>query len=154
MIAMGNVPRYSQFQPASPLASAIKRRNRSRNTEAEMLLRRELWRLGFRFRLHDPTLTGKPDLVFRRARVVIFCDGDFWHGRHWKKRRDRLARGANAAYWIPKIETNINRDRRITRTLQEEGWCVIRVWETDVLRDVSAVIAPICSKIVMRQRKS
>jgi len=144
---MPTVPRYSQFRPASPLASAIKRRNRSRDTRAEIDLRRELWRRGLRYRLHDRALPGKPDLIFRRARVLIFVDGDFWHGRHWKTRRARLARGSNAAYWIPKIEANIARDRCTTRTLRRLGWCVIRVWETDIIANVPGVADVVCQRI-------
>lgn len=150
---MTKVPRYSRFQPASRLASAIKRRNRSRNTRAELLLRCELWRRGLRYRLHDATLPGKPDLIFRSARVIVFVDGDFWHGRHWKARRARLARGTNANYWIPKIEANIARDRKTTRTLQQLGWSVIRVWETDVISNVSVCADTILSKISAGRKK-
>ncbi|HET8798560.1 MAG TPA: very short patch repair endonuclease [Thermoanaerobaculia bacterium] len=133
MITMPKVPRYSQFRPASEAASVAKRRNRSRDTRAEMLLRRELWRRGLRYRLHDGSLPGKPDIVFRRARVAVFVDGDFWHGRNWEERRTKLQHGANAAYWIPKIEANIARDRFTTAALKRLGWKVARLWETDVL---------------------
>lgn len=133
------VPRYSQFQPASKLASEIKKKNRSRDTKAELLLRRELWKRGLRYRLHDAKLPGKPDIIFKRARVVIFCDGDFWHGRHWRSRKAKLSRGANAPYWLAKIEANIQRDRRRTRELQKLGWTVLRFWETDILRDAQTV---------------
>jgi DNA mismatch endonuclease (patch repair protein) len=133
---MPKVPRYSEFQSSSALASAIKRRNGSRGGRAEVLLRCELWRRGLRYRLHVVELPGKPDLVFRSSRVVVFVDGDFWHGRHWKARRARLTNGSNAGYWIPKIEANIARDRKTTRSLRELGWKVVRLWETDVISDV------------------
>lgn len=132
---MPKVPRFSDFKPASESASRIKQRNRSRDTKAEVLLRKELWRLGLRYRLHAPDLPGKPDIVFRRARVVVFCDGDFWHGRGWRMRREKLSRGTNAPYWMAKIGANVARDRRHTRALQQAGWVVVRLWETDVLRD-------------------
>ncbi|MGZ5443509.1 MAG: very short patch repair endonuclease [Thermoanaerobaculia bacterium] len=147
---MPTVPRYSKFRPASPLASDIKRRNRARDTRAELLLRRELWKRGLRYRLHDKTLPGKPDLIFRFARVLVFVDGDFWHGRQWRFRRARLARGANAAYWIPKIEANIARDRRTTRALRRLGWSVIRVWESAVIADPAGVADRICATIERR----
>jgi DNA mismatch endonuclease (patch repair protein) len=133
---MPKVPRFSSFKPVSETASRIKQRNRSRDTKAELLLRKELWRRGFRYRLHASDLPGKPDIVFRRARVVVFCDGDFWHGRHWRSRREKLARGANAVYWTAKIATNVARDRRNTRLLRAAGWTVVRLWETDILRNV------------------
>src|SRR6201991_1052779 len=125
---MPKVPRYSSFKPASESASRIKRRNRARDTKAEVLLRKELWRCGLRYRLHAPDLPGKPDIVFRSARLVVFCDGDFWHGRRWKQRRDRLDRGANAPYWTAKIAANMERDRRNNHTLRATGWTVIRLW--------------------------
>jgi len=134
---MLKVPRFSSFKPASETASRIKQRNRSRDTKAEVLLRKELWRRGLRYRLHVSDLPGKPDIVFRRVRVVVFCDGDFWHGRRWHSRREKLARGANAPYWTAKIAANVARDRRNTRLLRAAGWTVVRLWETDVLRDVA-----------------
>jgi DNA mismatch endonuclease (patch repair protein) len=134
---MPKVPRFSSFKPASESASLVKQQNRSRNTKAEMLLRRELWRRGLRYRLHAADLPGKPDLVFRRARVVVFCDGDFWHGRRWGERQEKLARGSNARYWTAKIGANVARDRRTTRQLRQAGWMVLRMWETDIFRDVN-----------------
>jgi DNA mismatch endonuclease Vsr len=63
-------------------------------------LRRELWRRGLRYRLHHPGLPGRPDIVFTRPRVVVFCDEDFWYGRDLSKRLAALAAGHNAAYWL------------------------------------------------------
>lgn len=134
--AMPKVPRFSNFKPASEKTSQVKQRNRSQDTKAEKLLRKELWRRGLRFRLHAADLPGKPDIVFRRARVVVFCDGDFWHGRSWQKRREKLARGTNAPYWTAKIAANVARDRRNTRTLKLAGWTVVRIWETEIMRNV------------------
>ena len=148
---MPKVPRYSSFKPASETASRIKQRNRSRNTKAEVLLRKELWRRGLRYRLHAADLPGKPDIVFRRARVVVFCDGDFWHGRRWRERMEKLARGSNAAYWTAKIAANMARDRRTTRRLRAAGWIVVRLWETDVLGDVARVARRV-ERTVMRTR--
>lgn len=132
---MAKVPRFSNFKPATEAASRIKQRNRSRDTKAEVLLRKELWRRGLRYRLHASDLPGKPDIVFRKARVVVFCDGDFWHGRRWKKRQVKLAHGSNAPYWTAKIAANIRRDRKVSRVLRGAGWKVVRLWETDILHD-------------------
>jgi DNA mismatch endonuclease (patch repair protein) len=131
-------------------SSRIKQRNRSRDTRAELLLRKELWRHGFRYRLHAPDLPGKPDIVIRRARVVVFCDGDFWHGRRWKQRRAKLARGANAPYWTAKIAANVARDRRNTRALVREGWLVVRLWETDILRDPASAVKRVETAVLSR----
>lgn len=78
-------------------------------------------------------MPGKPDFVFFRRRVVVFVDGDFWHGRNWPHRKQRLASGSNSVYWVDKIGGNIRRDRKITRTLRAKGWKVVRVWESDIL---------------------
>jgi DNA mismatch endonuclease (patch repair protein) len=118
-----------------------------------VLLRRQLWRSGFRYRLHAVDLPGKPDIVFRRARVVVFCDGDFWHGRDWRRRREKLSRGTNAPYWIAKIAANLARDRRNTRALRRSGWIVVRLWETDVLRDASAAVKLVSSALQAAARR-
>lgn len=128
----GEAPRYERREPASLTASKAKRRNRAKHTEPELLLRRRLWALGLRYRLHGADLPGKPDLLFRRQRVVVFVDGDFWHGRNWPQRRERLKHGHNGDYWQAKIEYNMARDQRNQVLLEQAGWRVIRLWETDI----------------------
>jgi DNA mismatch endonuclease (patch repair protein) len=137
------VPRYDGCVPASQAASRTKRRNRSRDTSAELLLRKALWARGLRYRLHVRGLPGKPDIVFRRYRLAVFVDGDFWHGRDWDKRKGRLSRGANPTYWIEKIEYNMRRDREQTSLLTTRGWRVLRFWETDVARATGMAVAEI-----------
>src|SRR6476660_6112432 len=99
-------PSFLGLSPASEAASRAKRANRKKDTSHEVLLRRELWRLGLRYRKHVAGLAGNPDLVFVRPRVVVFCDGDFWHGRDWDRLKEQLARRHNAAYWLAKIGRN------------------------------------------------
>jgi DNA mismatch endonuclease (patch repair protein) len=125
-------PSFKGLSAASPASSRSKKMNRSADTEHECLLRSALWRQGLRYRKNVRALPGKPDIVFSAARVAVFCDGDFWHGRDWQRLSRKLRTGANASYWIPKIKTNRNRDRRNDRLLKREGWTVIRVWETDI----------------------
>jgi DNA mismatch endonuclease (patch repair protein) len=103
-----------------------------------MALRRALWGLGLRYRLYQSDLPGNPDVVLRRHRLAVFVDGDFWHGRDWERRRERLRSGSNADYWIAKIAYNRDRDRRNDALLRELGWRVLRLWETDVLSDPKA----------------
>ncbi len=114
-----NLPRFAGLSPSSQAASEAKRRTRGRDTRPELLLRRELWRRGYRYRIHARDLPGRPDLIFRGARVAVFCDGDFWHGRDWTERREKLQAGANGAYWIAKIESNMRRDLRTNELLRE-----------------------------------
>jgi DNA mismatch endonuclease (patch repair protein) len=128
-------PSYTGLEPASRSASRVKSRNRSENTRAELQLRKALSSLGLRYRLHVARLPGRPDVVFIRSRVAVFCDGDFWHGRNWRTRRARLKAGSNATYWINKIRYNMARDKRQTRELEAAGWSIMRLWETDILRN-------------------
>jgi DNA mismatch endonuclease (patch repair protein) len=128
-------PSFVGLTPASEAASASKRLNRSTDTKQEVLLRRALWQRGLRFRKNVTTLPGKPDIVFSRSRVAVFCDGDFWHGRNWRRLSSALQKRANASYWCEKIRSNMVRDRRTTRLLEEQHWQVIRLWEGDITKD-------------------
>ncbi|GEM_PF-711933 len=119
---------FKGLQPASAASALVKRRNRRSDTTHELLLRRELWRMGVRYRKNVESLPGKPDLVFAGACIVVCCDGDFWHGRHWEWRKPKLERGTNASYWSAKIAGNIERDRRNEVLLAEVGWYVINLW--------------------------
>jgi DNA mismatch endonuclease (patch repair protein) len=134
-------PSYKGYQPASPQASRVKQRNRAKGTMPEILVRRALWQRGLRYRLHVAGLPGRPDLVFPREKVVVFCDGDFWHGRDWEHQRPKIARRANADYWLKKIETNMLRDVVHTEALTREGWTVLRFWEGDIKRDCERIAA-------------
>jgi DNA mismatch endonuclease (patch repair protein) len=114
-----------------------------------MLLRRALWRAGLRYRVNRPGLPGRPDLVFAKARVVIFCDGDFWHGRDLEARLARLAAGHNAPYWVAKIRRNVERDRETNAALAALGWKVLRFWETEILREMDAVVRRVNAELNM-----
>ena len=99
---------------------------RGRDTKPELLLRKGLHAMGFRYKLHDKSLPGKPDLVFPRYRAVILANGCFWHGHDchlfkWPKSREE--------FWRDKISANRERDRRVARSLMDQGWRVLRVWE-------------------------
>jgi len=144
-------PSFDGLKPASEAASRAKRANRKKNSRHEVLLRRELWKLGVRYRKYVAKLPGNPDLVFRMARVVVFCDGDFWHGRNWDQLRAALGRRHNADYWIAKIARNRERDQEHTTRLISEGWLVLRLWETDIIRDPQQAARQI-KEVVERRR--
>jgi len=145
-------PSFKGLSAASPSSSRAKKMNRSADTKHECLLRSLLWRQGLRYRKNVRGLPGKPDIVFSTARVAVFCDGDFWHGRNWQRLSRKLRAGTNASYWIPKIATNRNRDRRHDRLLKREGWAVIRVWETDIHRDPQQAVQTIAELVRRRSR--
>jgi len=123
-IVARETPNYKGLAPASPMASRVHSRSSHSDTACEVLLRSVLWRRGLRFRKLAKDLPGKPDIVFRAAKVAVFCDGDFWHGKDWDQRRAKLRRGTNPAYWTKKIETNMARDQRNTEELVSLGWLV------------------------------
>ena len=149
MSAKRNSPSYRKLRPASSKASAAARgASRKGNTLPELALRRALWQKGLRYRTHDSALPGCPDIVFRQARVAIFCDGDFWHGRELASRIALLRAGHNSAYWISKIETNVERDARNVRSLTKLGWRVLRFWESDIRRDVDRVVSTVLEAVL------
>jgi DNA mismatch endonuclease (patch repair protein) len=117
--------------------SDIMRNVRCRDTSPELTLRKALWACGLRYRLHVRSLPGKPDLVFGKVRLAVFVDGDFWHGNQWRKRghaslEAQFAGSPKADYWVPKIDRNMRRDKRITAELLTNGWRVLRLWESDL----------------------
>jgi DNA mismatch endonuclease (patch repair protein) len=129
--------RFVGLKPASAGASRAASASSSKlNTRPELALRLALRRLGLRgYRVDDATIAGRPDVVFRIARVAVFCDGDFWHGRDISSRLQKLKGGHNASYWVEKISGNVARDRHRTGELEAAGWTVLRFWESDILSD-------------------
>lgn len=108
--------------------------------------------LGIRgYRVDVATLPGRPDIVFTRKRVIIFCDGDFWHGRDLEARIARLERGHNAPYWVEKIRGNVARDRRRDEELANAGWLVIRIWESVIRKDPDAAVRQILEVLDARR---
>jgi DNA mismatch endonuclease, patch repair protein len=132
---MTRSPSFHGRVPASANASLVKTRNKRTGTLHERVLFRALSKLAIRFERHVSGLPGCPDIVFRRERIAVFCDGDFWHGRNWRQLRLALCRRWNAGYWVAKISSNRIRDARVTRELSRAGWTVIRLWETDIKHD-------------------
>jgi DNA mismatch endonuclease, patch repair protein len=99
---------------------------RGKNTRPEILIRKALFALGWRYRLHDRRLPGKPDLVFPRRRAVIFVDGCFWHGHHCHLFKLPSTRNE---FWVGKIDNNRNRDIESRARLSELGWRHMTVYE-------------------------
>ena len=145
------VPSFKGLKAASVAASRAKQANRKYDSRHEIALRRELWKLGLRYRKYVAKLPGNPDLVFVGARVVVFCDGDYWHGRDWERLRAALSRRHNADYWIAKIARNRERDQEHTVRLTGDGWLVLRFWETDILGDLQGIAQRISQ--VVQERK-
>jgi DNA mismatch endonuclease, patch repair protein len=146
-------PRFTNMHPATEASSRTKRASSAHSgTKPELMLQIALKSRGLSFRENAHDLPGKPDMVFDQARVVVFCDGDFWHGRDWRRLRAKLEEGANAAYWIAKIKTNRARDRRHTVKLIKLGWQVLRFWEKDIRSETDRIAAMIADQVKDRSQ--
>ena len=99
----------------------------SKNTTPERIIRSELWRRGFRYRLNEKSLPGRPDLVFPKYRTVLFVHGCFWHGH--KDCKYYMVPKTNTEFWVAKVARNQERDQEVWRKLEAKGWSVIIVWE-------------------------
>ena len=140
---MGRVPAPERFGHENSvglmrdpkLTSKIMKRIPQKDTRAEVMLRSELFRRGLRYRKNVNKLPGRPDIVFPASHLVVFVDGDFWHGREWRTRGyDRVedAFKTNTDFWVRKIEYNVSRDERNNKRLEEEGYTVLRFWASAV----------------------
>lgn len=104
------------------------------DTKIELLLRKELWKAGYRYRKNYKKLPGKPDIVLTKYKIAVFCDSEFFHGKDWMELSKQLERGKNAEFWKNKISRNIERDDEINKKLNFLGWKVIRFWGKDILQ--------------------
>lgn len=122
----------------------------SKNTEPELMLRKALWKENLRYRVNYTILPGKPDIVFTKYRVVVFCDGDFWHGHNWAIRGLKSLDEELAGYsdfWRSKIIRNIKRDAEVNNTLKSQGWDVIRFWESDIRGNLEECVCAVKEKL-------
>jgi DNA mismatch endonuclease (patch repair protein) len=109
---------------------------RGKNSVPEMLLRRALWAKNVRFRIHRNDLPGRPDLVIEKYKLVVFVDGDFWHGFEWATKKPK----SNQSFWIPKIERNMQRDQFANESLRDLGYNVMRFWEHQIRLNLAACV--------------
>lgn len=122
--------------PLSAAASASMRGNKRADTRPEMIVRRLLHRLGYRYRTHVKELPGRPDLVFSRRRIVVQVHGCFWHQHPDPRCPLRSRPKGNADYWRAKLDRNVERDAEQAREIAERGWTTVIVWECDCLDEV------------------
>ena len=119
---------------------------RSKDTRPEVVLRRSLFQLGYRYRLHYRGLPGKPDLVFPKYRTAVFVNGCFWHHHECK---DVKMPSTRRAWWRKKLEGNHKRDMAALRSLHEKGWRTLMVWECSMRRQPNpdAAIRKVVSQV-------
>jgi len=132
----GRVGRVDNLSPAE--RSEIMARVRAKNSRPELVVRKIVFALGYRYRLHVRKLPGCPDLVFKNRRKVIFVHGCFWH-RHAGCALARMPK-SRLGFWVPKLEGNRKRDERNKRALMKDGWKVLTIWECQ-LRDTGRLQA-------------
>jgi DNA mismatch endonuclease, patch repair protein len=122
---------------------------RGRDTRPEVALRRVLHARGLRYRIHPRNVPGRPDLVNRRRKVAVFVDGDFWHGNpdEWRRRgydsMEAQFPASKRDHWTTKLKRNVERDAEVNAALRQQGWRVVRVWESDVQTDIGAAVEKI-----------
>lgn len=117
---------YLTTAERSSLMSKIK----GKNTLSEISFRKALWSLGYRYTLHNKKLPGNPDIVLKKHMLIIFVDGEFWHGYDWKNKKEKI--NTNRTFWIPKIERNMQRDFDNNKKLAELGYKVFRFWDKEI----------------------
>ena len=111
-------------------------RIRSKDTKIEVLLRKALWHQGIRYRKNYSKIPGKPDIAITKYKIAVFCDSEFFHGKDWDDLRPRLLKGDNGEFWVKKIGKNREHDEEINKKLAFLGWTVIRIWGTDIKKNL------------------
>ena len=119
--------------------SNIMRHVRSKDTTPEKVLRLALWHRGIRYRKNYRKVSGTPDIALTRYRIAIFVDGDFWHAReHEANPGEQIT--SNIDYWKKKLTRNVERDKEVNDMLTEDGWLVLRFWESDIKKDIETCV--------------
>ena len=115
----------------------------------ESKLAKALWHRGIYYRLNVRKLPGSPDIVIRKYKIVIFVDGEFWHGKDWEQKKEKLKN--NKSYWIEKIEENMARDKRVDEQYIREDWTVLRFWSKQVEKELDWCVESVMAAVEMRR---
>lgn len=119
---------------------------KNKDSDIEMLLRKELWKRGLHYRKNVKRIFGKPDIVFIGKKIAVFCDSEFWHGYNWDERKKDIK--SHQEFWIPKIERNMARDAEVTEKLEADGWTVLRFWGKEIKKNTCG-----CADVIERVYK-
>ena len=117
-------------------------RIKGKDPKPERKLRLALWHAGIRYRKNYRILAGTPDIATTRYKLAVFVDGDFWHGKGHQEAPGEQIR-TNREYWVPKLTRNVERDKEVNDALTADGWLVLRYWESDIKKNVEAVVEDI-----------
>jgi DNA mismatch endonuclease Vsr len=125
---------------------------KAKGSKIETTLALALFSKGLRYRKNDKSVHGKPDLSFKKHKLAIFVDGEFWHGKDWEVRKNDHK--SNKEFWVSKIERNIKRDKEVNDILQKEGWKVVRFWGKEISTNLNNCIEKVQSIINENKRKN
>lgn len=137
------VPRFEEANGfyTTKARSELMSKIRSKDTKPEIQLRKVLWGLGIRYRKNVKKMPGSPDIVISKYKLVIFIDGEFWHGHNWATKKQTIK--SNRDFWIPKIERNIQRDRNNDKLLAESGWKIFHFWDSQINKEFAKCLLQI-----------
>jgi DNA mismatch endonuclease (patch repair protein) len=128
--------------------SKIMSKIRGTNTKDEVRLAKALWHLGYRYRKNNRKVFGTPDLTFKKLKIAIFVDGEFFHGKDWQTSKKPKT---NPEFWIKKIERNMQRDVEVNAYLESQNWKILRFWSNDIKKNLDSCILEIQNVIAERQ---
>lgn len=120
--------------------------------KAETELAHALWHAGIRYRKNYRAVPGSPDITITKYKVAVFVDGEFWHGKDWEERKQRLKR--NREYWIEKIEENMSRDKRNDAILEGMGWIPLHFWEGEIKKDLQTCVNKVIDAVQVQFSKT
>lgn len=134
------VPRFNEASGfyTTPQRSKIMSKIRGKNTKPELEFRKALYARGYRYRVDYKKLIGKPDIVLKKYKTVVFIDGEYWHGHNWEARKPKVK--TNREFWIAKIERNMQRDAEVNQTLRDLGYTVFRFWESEIKKQLDTCL--------------
>ena len=125
---------------------------RASGSKIETLLAKSLFATGLRYRKNNKTVFGKPDITFKKHKIAIFVDSEFWHGKDWGIKKQEIK--SNREFWIKKIERNIQRDQEVNEQLLKEGWKVLRFWGKDINKNLRTCTETIIQTINEAKREN
>lgn len=129
---------------------------RSKDNRTEAALRIALHHMGYRYRKYVKGLPGRPDIVFMKQKIAIFVDGDFWHARTLKEGApEEVAaqiKTANRPYWMKKFQRRLEIDLSVNQRLAQQGWCVLRFWESEIRSDLTSALSIILYNLKTRKQ--
>lgn len=123
---------------------------KNKGSKIETILGKSLWAAGLRYRKNDKSVFGKPDFTFKKFRVAVFCDSEFWHGKNWKKKQHEHK--SNIDFWHKKISRNIQRDRTVNKKLKKDGWKILRFWGKDIEKNSLFCVSKIQHEIQCQKK--